>query len=312
MLAAAIATWRFLVAVASGSRLAWSAYAAIAVVSVYIHASCALVLVAQAATLLFGRRPTRRAVATVIAVFGLAVPAVVAVLAAHRHVIDPLVQPSLGDLGRAAHDASGRNVVVLALALYGAAVLAREAAAGDDVSTLALLAAWAGLPLAALMALSIARPSLDERYLAVSTPALCLLAGSGLVRLPGRELLAGVAVAAVALSTVRLVQLDHHETESWSAAVSYANSSKEAGERIVVAPARWLSAFSYYAGPDRGSLGPGGPVSFVVVRALDEEDALAAARHAVHAPAYALRGERRFGRHLWVQEWDRTGLPASP
>jgi len=30
---------------------------------------------------------------------------------------------------------------------------------------------------------------------------------------------------------------------------------------------------------------------------------------AVRPPAYALRAEQRFGSHLRVQEWDRTGLP---
>jgi len=309
MLAAAIATWLFVLARSSGSRLAWSAYVLVAAASVYVHASSALVLVAHAAMVLFGSRPARRVTVSVAVASALATPAVVAVLAAHRHLIDPLTQPSLGDAARAAHDASGRNVLLLALALVGVGLLVREAAAGDNVPTLALLAAWTGTPLAAALALSIARPSLDERYLAVSTPALCLLAGVGLIRIPMRELVAAAAVATVALGSARLVQLDRHATESWRAAISYVTSSKHAGDRIVVAPARAISAFSYYAGPDRGSLSPGGPVSFVVVRAVDEAGAVAAARTAVHAPAYALRGERRFGRHLWVQEWDRTGLP---
>jgi mannosyltransferase len=309
MPAAAVATWLFVVARSSGSRLAWSAYVLVAGASVYIHASCALVLVAHAAMLVFGARPTRRAGISVAAASAIAAPAVVAVLTAHRHLIDPLMQPSLGDVGRAAHDASGRNVLLLGLAVLGAALLVREAAAGDNPSTLALLAAWTGTPLAAVLALSLARPSLDERYLAVSTPALCLFAAVGLVRIPRRELLAAAAVTTLALGSARLVQLDRHATESWRAAISYVTSSKHAGDRIVVAPARALSAFSYYAGPDRGSLSPGGPTSFVVVRAVDEAAAVAAARKAVHAPAYALRGERRFGRHLRVQEWDRTGLP---
>ncbi len=308
MLAAAVATLLFVVARSSGGRLAWGAYTVVATASVYVHASCTLVLVAHAAMLVFGCRPTRRAWVSVAAVSAIAAPAVVAVLAAHRHLIDPLVQPSLGDVGRATHDASGRNVLLLALALFGAALLVREAAAGDNVPTLALLSAWTGTPLAAALALSIARPSLDERYLAVSTPALCLLAAVGLARIPRRELLAAAAVATLAFSSARLVQLDRNTTESWRAAISYVASSKRAGDRIVVAPARAIGAFSYYAGPDRGSISPGGPVSFVVVRAIDHAGAVAAARKAVHAPAYALRRERRFGRHLWVQEWDRTGL----
>ena len=310
VLAATLTTWLFVIAYESDHALAWGAYAVLAGASVYVHPACALVLLAHAATVVLDPRP-RLATVTVtgIVVAALAAPGVVRVLAGHRHLVDPLPQPSLRDVGAAVHAASGRNGLLLALAAGGAAVLGVRFAARLQASKLTLLAAWAVAPLAGVVILSIARPALDPRYLAVSTPALCLLAAVGLVARLRWAVLAVVAVATLALSGYRVVQLERLRTEEWRSAVSYAIAARGAGDRIVVAPARALSAFSYYAGRDRGSLTPGGPRVFVVVRAGAEAAALAASRRAVHPPAYALRGERRFGRHLWVQEWDRTGLP---
>jgi len=295
---------------ARGSRRPhlWVAYAVVGAASVYFHASCALVLVAHAATLLFGQRPTRRAVGFTTATAALATPAVVAVLASRRHVLDPLVQPGLGDVARAVHDASGRNVLLLAAAAAGLGWLIHAATSGREADSLALLGVWTVTPVAAALALSIVRPSLDSRYLAVCTPALALLGGVGLIRIPRREPAVAALVAILALSGVRLAQLDRRTIEDWPAAVAYATNAKKTGDRIVIAPRRALSAFAYYAGPGRGSLAARGATALVVVRAADETTALKTARSAVHVPAYALRGERRFGRHLWVQEWDRTGV----
>ena len=309
MLAATVATWLFVVARRSGQPVAWMAYGVVAAGSVYVHASCALVLVAHVAMLAFGSRPSRRAVGATVTAAILATPAVVAVLATHRHRIDSLRQPGLGDIARAAHDAGGRNVLLLAAAGVGLAMLVHLAASRGEADALALLAAWTAGPLAAVLALSIVRPSLDARYLAVSTPALSLLGGVGLARTLRRGPAAVLLIATLALSGVQLARLDERTIENWPGAVAYATTAKGTGDRIVIAPPRAISAFAYYAGPDRGSLDPGGPTAFVVVRAGNDGDALDSARTAVHAPAYALRTGRRFGRHLWVQEWDRTGLP---
>jgi hypothetical protein len=190
-------------------------------------------------------------------------------------------------------------------------VLAFRLTARAEASKLALLATWALAPLAGVLILSIARPSLDPRYVGVSTPAICLLSAVGLVARLRLGVVAAVALATLAMSGVRLSELNRSTPENWRAAVSYATASKNDDHRIVVAPRRALSAFSFYAGRDKGSLTPAGPTVFVVVRGEDEATALAVSRRAVDAPVYALRSERSFGRHLWVQEWDRTGLPAA-
>ena len=312
VLAATLATWLFVVATESRGRIAWSAYAVVAAASVYIHASCVLVLVAHAATFVVMRRTGGwRSALPSILVAALAAPAVVQVLASQRHLIDALDQPSLVDVAGALHAASGRNVVLIVLAAAGIAGLALWPGTKVDAWKVVLLTSWALIPLVGVLVLSIARPSLDPRYVAVSAPALSLSAGVALTRLLRPKVAAVAAIGVLALVGVRLTQLERSTPENWRAATAYALSAKEAQDRIVVAPARAISAFAFYAGRDRGSLTPGGPVSLVIVRARSDDDALEISRRAARAPTYALRGERRFGSSLRVQQWERTGLPAS-
>jgi len=311
LLAAVLATWLLGVALESEHALAWVAYTLVAAVGVYVHASCALVLPAHAVALAFAPRPSRRAGAVAVAAAGAAAaPAVALVLVRARHLIDPLRQPSLGDVGRSVHDASGRNALLLALAAGGLAALAAGLPAAAEAWVLPLLVTWAAGPLVLLLALSIARPSLDVRYLVVSAPAVSLLAGAGLAALPLREALLAALVATLALAAVRVVQLERSTAEDWRSGVAAAFAVRRPGERVVVAPARALSAFARYAGRDRGSLVARGPAVVVLVRADGAESALELARRAVSAPAYALRDERRLDDRLWLQRWERTGLPA--
>ena len=309
ILAVSLASWLFVVAAESGRGLAWASYTVVAVAAVFVHASCAFVIVAHAAATPWLPRVRARAAAVCVALAAvLAVPAVVQALDGRRHLLDVLAQPDLADVGRAVHVVSGRNVVVLALALCGVVLLALGVVRGGELWKIVLLAIWAAAPLVGVLLLSIARPSLDARYLAVSAPALAVLAAVGLLQLPRRELVAAVAVAALAVSGVRIAQDVRSTPEDWSGAVTYALATREPGDRVVVAPARALAAFSYYAGKNRGSRTAGGQTDLVVVRADTQEDALEAARGTVRPPAYALLDVRPFGRNLWVQRWERTGL----
>lgn len=311
VLAATLATLVFVVAIESRGRLVWTGYVIVASASVYVHASCAPVLLAHAAAFVVLRRPRGwRAAAPGVLVVVLSAPAVVQVLASQRHLVDALDQPSLADVARVVHEASGRNVMLIALAVAGIAGLALWRYTKVEAWKVALLTSWALIPLVGVLVLSIARPSLDPRYVAASVPAFSLAAGAALARVFRRRVAFVAAVGVLVLIGVRLAQLEHSLSEDWRTAADYALSSRGPHDRVVVAPARALAAFAFYAGPDRGSLTPGGPIAFVVVRAHSSEDALELSRAAARAPAYALRGERRFGSHLWVQQWERTGLPA--
>jgi uncharacterized membrane protein len=308
VLAVTVATWLLVRALESDAIGWWSGYVVAAVAAVYLHASAAPVLTAHAcAVVLWPRELRRRQAFTAVPVAGATVAALVPAVLHRRHLVDALAQPSLTDIGRTVHDVVGRNGVLLALAAAGvlALLLLRFPRAEPWKTT--LLVAAAVLPPAAALTLSMLRPSLDARYLAVSVPAWSLLAAAGLRML--RLEVAAVALAGLlALAGLRLVDEVRKTPENWRAAVTRAFAVKEPGDRLVAAPARAISAVAFYAGPGRGSLTPGGPTTFVLARARDATTALYEGRHVVLPPAYALRDSTRFGGNLWLQRWERTGL----
>jgi mannosyltransferase len=310
VLDATLATWLLVLALGTDRRLAWTGYAVVAGLGPWLHASCSFVLVAQAAAIGVAaqRVGSARLVRVATFVAAAALPVVVAVLATHQHRLDRLVQPDLGDVARAFHASAGRNLLLLVLAGVGVVWLLGWVQRRDPFP-LVLLTAWATAPLVGSLLLSVARPSLDPRYLVVSTPALALLAGVGVRALPWRVLALSAATLTLALAGLRLGQYYTLLPEDWRAAARFALSDRKPGDRIAVAPARALTAFARYAGPDRGSATVRGPTAIVVVRAA-ESDAVPLARATVHAPAYALLDEHSFGSKLHVQRWRRTGLPA--
>jgi mannosyltransferase len=310
LLVSLVATWLLVVALETDNVAAWTGYAVAAPLSVWSHASCAAVVVAHGVTVVSraGFWSRRTGVVALLVVLAALAP-IVDSLDGARHRIDPRPQPDLGDVGLALHDASGRNVALLALAAAGVAGYLLRRVPRAEPWRVTLLTSWAVAPLLASLVLSVASPSLDPRYLLASTPALALLGAAALSASPWRE----VAVTALAATLVpagyRTVELERKTEENWRAAATYALAAKDPLDRVVVAPARAITAFAYYAGPDRGSTTAGGTTVFVLVRATDQEAALDAARDAVRVPAYALRDVRRFGTHVFVQRWERTGLP---
>jgi hypothetical protein len=305
-----VATWLLAVALETGSVAAWTGYAVTAPFSVWSHASCAAFVVAHGVTVVSraGFWSRRTGMVALLVVFAALAP-IVDSLDGARHRIDPLPQPDLGDVGDALHDASGRNITLLALAGVGVAAYLLRRVPRAEPWRVTLLTSWAVAPLLASLVLSVASPSLDPRYLLVSAPALALLGAAAVRASPWRGAAVTALAATLVLAGYRTVELERKTEENWRDATRYALATKDPVDRIVVAPARAITAFAYYAGPDRGSTTAGGTTVFVLVRASDQEGALDAARDAVRVPAYALRDVRRFGRHVFVQRWERTGLP---
>ena len=278
--------------------------------------ACALVLVAHAAVLAFGRRPTRQRdwPSQPGVVTALAAPAVVRGARGAPAPARPAApaQPGATSRARCTTRAGGTSCC------------SRSRPAAPPCSQLGCAAGRGGVeahaarrrgPARRWRACSSSR-SPARRWIPAtwpsSTPALCAARGVGLVarlRLGGRRRRCRSRSRSL-LSGFRVAQLERCDARELARGVAYALASR--GRRTTgswsLRPAR-ISAFSFYAGRGRGSLTAGGPRVFVVVGAGDDASALQVSRRASRVPAYALRGERRFGSHLWVQEWDRTGLP---
>jgi hypothetical protein len=308
VLAVTAATWLLVRALESDAIAWWACYVVVAVAAAYLHGSVVPVLVAHACAFALWpgerrRRPAFTAVPVALATGAALTPAVLH----RRHLVEALTQPSLTDIGRTVHDAVGRNGVVLALAAAGVLALLLLRFPGAEPWKTTLVVASAVFPPAAALVLSMLRPSLDARYLAVSVPAWSLLAAAGLRKL--RPELAALALAGLlVLAGLRLADEVRTTPENWRAAVSTAFAAKTPEDRVVATPARAISAISFYAGPDRGSSTPGGPTTFVLARARAATTALYEGRHVVLPPTYALRDSTRLSSKLWLQRWERTGV----
>jgi hypothetical protein len=112
-----------------------------------------------------------------------------------------------------------------------------------------LLVAWAALPFAISLVVSLVNPVLLDRYLIVSCPAFAVLGAVALTSLPKRASVAAasVAAAAIALALGLSYARDGSESwhgEDWRAATAFAMENGGA----LVNPA-WASiAYEYYGG----------------------------------------------------------------
>ena len=137
----------------------------------------------------------------------LCTPAAVFATRAGTDSISWIVAPDLGDLVHLPVELVGGSVALacalLALAGYAIARSLRE----PDRWRTGFVAAWLAVPVLLAFVVSWVQPVFVSYYLIVTLPALALLAGAGLARLPGRA--AGVAAlaAVAALSVVRIADL---------------------------------------------------------------------------------------------------------
>jgi hypothetical protein len=149
--------------------------------------------------------------------------------------------PDLLTIVNIAADVPGAFGVGLALAVVGAFHVKGERRT--------LLVAWAGLPFAISLVVSLVNPVLLDRYLIVSCPAFALLGAVALAALPKRASVAAaiVTAAAIALALGLSYARDGSESwhgEDWRAATAFAMEQGGA----VVNPAWATIAYDYYGG----------------------------------------------------------------
>jgi hypothetical protein len=107
------------------------------------------------------------------------------------------------------------------------------------------VAAWLVLPVLLAFALSFVQPMFLSYYLIVSLPALVLLAGAGLARLPGR-VPAAVVLAALLVVSAGLVSrwYSYHSEEDYRGVARYIMRNMRRGDGVIYFP-------SYTADPIR-------------------------------------------------------------
>jgi len=244
-------------------------YVLASVLAFHAHIFAALVLVAQAASLLFLKRrevPWKGLLSSAGAIAFLTAPLGLLIVERARNPWLPLgwlPKTSLHVVydqfyavaGNADFPGSsggklilGAYALVCLLAFFAWVGTWRSEGNSFQSWRTAFLICWLGVPIAMLVAASLAQPILMNRYLLICIPALVLLAAQWLrsIRPAALSLLAVVILLAVAAA--RLPQYYRHRAEfqPWKSATDYVLGKQLPGDAAIfcVAPGRLL--FDYY------------------------------------------------------------------
>lgn len=294
-------------AIERGSVLWWAVYAVSAALLPLTHPIAASALAAQVVALVFARREVelRYAVpAVAVAVVECAL-FLTAATVDRADTIDGAGPLELGDVGRGVARALGWSPVVVALAVWGAIVLARRSNGGSGLWRAVLVVGLAVGPLVAVLVAGAALPVYPELALTVAAGGVALAAGIGLVGIGDRNLrlAAGATVAAVAVVALGTAVL-RDAPENWRRAARLVRASATPRDTVVVIPERARAAFAYYAPELRLSRTGRGNAVLVVIQG-DPQLASRAARLVVPAPRYALLSQWNAGTDVVVQRWVR-------
>jgi hypothetical protein len=256
----------FLRTLENPSRLNWIAYATISALAVYSHFFAALVILAQALSLLAARldrpvwnallkaAPMMAALLAPVAVFLLIRPRteLAWVPALHRQqVFDLLYFLTLSKF---------RCLLYVALwmaALWG--LLSRPNRHASRWPCWFVLS-WLVVPIAVTILASTVRPLLVERFLAICIPASVLLAAAGFEFLLVRHrMIAGAVLLLLLLYSARSLRFFYAHpdiNDDWRGAITYVLAQSHPADEIVVLPAYARFTFDYY----RATIGPQAPL----------------------------------------------------
>ena len=296
VLAVIVSTYLLVRALEPGAgRGRWVAYGAVAALSLYAHFFAGFVIAAHVVSAVVARpRPRTDHLLVAGTIIGAgALPAVWFATARDVGQISWIVPLSLGGVKGAVEEASGRNLLLVGLAVAGGALLAWSPPANASRATRALLVCWAALPFVLAVAVSVGKPILLGRYLIVATPALALLGAVAITSIRYRPLAYVTLAGCLAIGAARTVQWYRAPSvEGWREAIAYVDANRGANDQVFVEPREDDEPYRYYAGRPSAK---GEPVSrklWVVLGAETSRAALDGARAAVGSGLYRLHVAR--------------------
>ena len=264
------------------SARAWALYALTSVLAVYTQLFSILVLLAQWLSLaLLPRRevPWRRMLWGAVLLAFLSVPIGVWLLRGMVGAISWIERPSLYDLARFFHTASGgaaaiveagrehllgrvaRRLLLLAYLLPAGVGAVRVALRHRWQPTrerwhFGFVVLWLVVPIGVAFAVSLEQPIFEPRYLLVTLPPLCLLAAAGLSLIRPRWLFAATVVVVLGLSLYGTrTYYTFAVKDDWRGATGYILSKSTPRDGIIFHAHFTSWGFDYYA-RRRGRQGP--------------------------------------------------------
>jgi len=316
-----LSTFFFILSVKQPSRLTLILYVLLSSLALYAHIYGALVIAAQAGSLIFLRRGDikhwRGLVGSAAAIGVAASPLLALMIDRTRHPwlpLDWLTRPTLHDIYDKFYSLAGNTefpgshggkVVLTAYAIVCALPLIswiRNWRAGRSLERWGtpLLASWLFLPIGLALAVSFVQPMFLSRYLIICIPALVLLAGHGIASLHPESLSATALAVLVILAVERLPQYYEHRSEfrQWKAVTDDLVRRSQPGDAALfcIAPG-WL-LFDYYR--DRYHQSSPGYVSVIYPPAANAAIDPRALDYLPPLDTGALGAELRRHRRVWL------------
>jgi 4-amino-4-deoxy-L-arabinose transferase-like glycosyltransferase len=237
------------------SRQRATGYALTSAAAVYSHFFAVLVLAAHAlAWPLVPRRLPRRLFALSFGLLAvLLLPLLAYLLRAPSHNLEWVAPLSTAQLESVLYSltlSKARSLIYVAAWGFGLYAISRERTRDRRWRNL-LVVLWLVLPIAFAAAVSVVRPMLVERYLAVCLPASMLLAARGVAALASWTRAAAIALLLLMVfnsaSAIGFYYRHPEYDENWRAAILHVLDNVQPGDEIVIDPYSRFT-FDFYSG----------------------------------------------------------------
>ncbi|MGA3053087.1 MAG: glycosyltransferase family 39 protein [Candidatus Korobacteraceae bacterium] len=294
-----VSSWFFARAVEDDRERDWALWTVFGVLAVYSHYFASLVLVAQACSLFFHKKPTPwgRLVIHGLAILAITAPGLGYVLRVPPQAMTfPwMPKPTPKQLLHIALflGGSGEKFLVAAI-LWIAGMVAiwreRNAEFAPGIYWRGMLViSWAVVPILLTALASLHHPVFVQRYMIFSLPATIMLAGRGMNALPKRHIGFWLVVVLCASSIPTLFLGYRKPREDWRNATNVILASAQPGDAVVVYPFYAIVGFDYYR-----QLDPHVPALHLFTQPYygvgDNDETL----------LQALNSDSREFRHVWV------------
>jgi mannosyltransferase len=246
----------FLRTLASPNALNGSVYALLSALAIYSQFFASLVILAQLLSLLVlrqRRHPWPTLLRSIALLIVLLLPIVVFLLrGVHSQLgwVEPLSSEQVVSVFYALTLPKNRSLVYLVLWIGAIGAAIRQSTLVASPWPTWFCASWIAVPFAFTASLSLLRPAMVPRFLAVLIPAAVLLAAAGLAFYRQRFPLIMVLILAIAVlfsvKSIRFYFRHSDLNEDWRGATEYIFANVGAGDDVIVLPPYARFTFDYY------------------------------------------------------------------